>query len=332
MEDIKNINNSDITNQSFEFKPLPENPKSNIFKNLFFLLLGSFITIFIFFILFVITTYRLKSIIKTTVSNPSIVPTQAAVISPIPSVVSPIIKHQVNPLILNYEGWDKKADQAYFWFPKNNIVISKNINNYYSFTYKDTPIFSVPLTKDVVEKTILDKKSQVLNPINSLKEQGYVLNNSLSGLFNTGVNMMTPYFLQTYQKNNQTCQLLLVLECFEGNCTADNPNFGCLDLDINKAFSEQNIYYQALAKNPEYKNGFGYSEGIVNVAINSLGYKQISLSAWVDGEAAILDKNDKFVCGGHGCCDENNKTDPIMWNNDWCLNNYQPVDTYKSQN
>lgn len=331
MEVINNIDTPDISNQSFEFKPLPQNPKSNIFKNLFFLLLGSFITIFLFFILFAVTTYRLKSIIKTSVSNQTIAPTQVPIVTQIPTVATSSVKTQIKPLNLNYDGWDKKANQAYFWFPKNNIVITKNINNYYSFSFKEIPTFSAPLNKNIVEKTILDPKSQILNPINSLKEQGYTLNNSLSGLFNSDINKMTPYFLQTYQKNNQICQLLQVFECFDGNCTADNPNFGCLDLDINKSFSEQYIYYQSLAKNSEYKN-LGYSESIVNVAINSLGYKEISLNAWADGSTVILDKNDKLICSGKACCNQSDKTDPTTWSNDWCLNNYQPVDTYKSQN
>lgn len=231
---------------------------------------------------------------------------------------------------VNYKGWDKKNSPMNFWFPKNNVVISQKTNNYYTFSYQKTIVLSSPLNKDAVEKEISNQKSEILIPVNSLKEQGYVLNKEMTGLFNADANKMVPYYLQTFQKDNNWCQLATIFECSGKECLSSGANFSCFNFDFKKTFSEQNSYYKTISKISDYKQT-GYAESITEVQTNYLGYKKIILSSWIDGNIIIIDKNNEPICQSKACCDESSQDIKELWGNSWCQN-YETIDAYKTQN
>jgi hypothetical protein len=190
-------------------------------------------------------------------------------------------------------NWEKIENSHTFWFPKNDIVVIKNTDNYYQ-----------------------SKNSTNINNLSQkLISQGFTQDKNTSGLFGkTGFNS---YSLLNFQKNNTWCQ---IEHSFEFDIDKGYL-FACFDFDLNQSYEQQNKYYQLLPKDSQTKD---YSQSIDSVQKNPNGYIKINTNTKSDSNVFIFDKNSKMVCEGKPCCDESSKGTKEIWDDDWC-SNYQVI-------
>ena len=223
---------------------------------------------------------------------------------------------------LDFNGWSKQKNPSKFWLPKDDIVIVKNLKNSY---YLNQTIYTE--SSDLVQKIqSLYNQNQIKNIIDSLKLQQFSQVDNLTGLIGDPSETIAPYYLSVYQKNDTYCIFQSVIECFEEKCSINSPQFGCFKTDLDKDFQIQSEYYQLIESNG-IKND--YLSAINSVSQSNQKYTQIIMGSWVDGGYIYLDDKDQIICNSKACCDQSSKDlSPNIWG-DWCINDYQTIETYQ---
>ena len=210
-----------------------------------------------------------------------------------------------NPTPVVDEKLQKMTGTHTFWFPYKNIVLVKTVDNFYQAAGQTGNI------KDL--KNIQDTKT-IKTTSQELISQGYTLDKNFSGLF--AVNSMFPYYLSTYKKGNNWCQIENQLETsFDEGYVSDGYSYACFDFNLDQAYNQQKPYYQLAGK--EYQSA-EYAQAIIKVEKNSNSFTKITINAKGDGSMVILDKNNKEVCVGKPCCYD--ESDTQTYNDNWCTN------------
>lgn len=222
---------------------------------------------------------------------------------------------------------DITKDTMMMWFPKNKIIVVQNTNDYYVLSDGDMHEREFPIKKETIENIIKNNK-EITKIIAKYEDSGMVKNMELSGLFNSAKDKVVPYYLITYQKENEYCQLNFKYECLDVKSCLDDPIVvACKTFDFDKVYKEQEGYYDILLSiNPDFDRN--YAEAISKVQKSSSGNILITTYAWVDGGDYYISKNNKLSCVGKPCCDVNDKNNKDLWG-PWCEEQYQTVDSYK---